>query len=582
MIKYLIFDLDNTIYDYEKCDTLAKNKLINYINKNYNIEKKTLIEKFNYQKNIYQDTVYSHASSHNKFIQFKKLLETLKINIKDIQDIYDIYINEFNNNITLYPYFLDFLKLCNQKNIKLYVLTNNLCQEQIYRLKKLNILDYFTKVYTSEEIGIEKPDPKIFYYLLGDINCTNYEVGVIGDNYKYDINSTSNLNIYGFWFNSLGKLTINNNFMEFNSYKCLIIFFSNYYDKTKSFVKLSKFVGERYDLTQAGGGNISFKMLNIMFIKASGCSLSELEINRNYVGVNYKEINDKMKELYKIKSNDKNERENISEKIVNNSKIFLKQNKPSIETTLHTILKKYTLHLHPIQFNMISGLKNCYDILNNIFNNSEFCFINYFTPGIELALEILNKYKDENIIFLKNHGVIFTSNDIEELYKLVEYVTNLLEIYLKKENIFDKYKLVNNISSKFNKLFKKDYITYLSQDFFLVNLLLNNHSINSKTFFPDKLVYCHIDIIKINNINELQKNLNFFLLKYNSEPKIIIIDKNIYIISKNIKKCREIEEVFKSHVLCINNYKNDDLDYLDEQEINYLLNWDAEKFRTNK
>ena len=48
-----------------------------------------------------------------------------------------------------------------------------------------------------------------------------------------------------------------------------------------------------------------------------------------------------------------------------------------------------------------------------------------------------------------------------------------------------------------------------------------------------------------------------------------------------MKKCYDIQSVLKSHILCINNVINNGIDYLNDDEILYLNNWDAEKYRKN-
>ena len=46
---------------------------------------------------------------------------------------------------------------------------------------------------------------------------------------------------------------------------------------------------------------------------------------------------------------------------------------------MHCLTKKYTVHLHPLQFLSICGFRNCFELLNYKFSN--FCFIDYFTQN---------------------------------------------------------------------------------------------------------------------------------------------------------------------------------------------------------
>ena len=60
----------------------------------------------------------------------------------------------------------------------------------------------------------------------------------------------------------------------------------------------------------------------------------------------------------------------------------------SIETTLHSLTLKYTLHTHPIVVNMICNQPEWNKILKKIFQDENIMTVIYQTPGIELALEI--------------------------------------------------------------------------------------------------------------------------------------------------------------------------------------------------
>ena len=45
-----------------------------------------------------------------------------------------------------------------------------------------NTLDVFEKIFLSQEIGLLKPDPAAFCYILQHINCQPQEVVLIDDN----------------------------------------------------------------------------------------------------------------------------------------------------------------------------------------------------------------------------------------------------------------------------------------------------------------------------------------------------------------------------------------------------------------
>jgi len=569
MFNYLLFDLDNTLYNYEVCYKNALEHIINYIHQKYNLNKHDLYIQFKKIKKIFQNTTINNASSHNKCIQFKKLCEYFHLPLELSIHLYDLFIEEFDKNLVLYENVEGFLQFCISKNIKLYIVTNNLFYEQVCRLKKLNILKYFDKIYSSEEFGLEKPDTKLFYSILQENNINKNEVAMIGDSYKMDIESVNLIDIYAFHFNNNfeGDLNICKEYTHFKNYNYLLTFFQNYYQEAELFIKLSKFCGERYDLVQAGGGNISFKLNNLMFIKSSGCLLSDIEINKNYVCIDKDYINNNVKNI--IHEN-KKVREQEAKKYVDESIYFLKNYKPSIETTMHALTKKYTVHLHPLQFLKICALENCQELLKTHFE--DFCFINYFTPGIDVALELKKKYNNEDVIFLKNHGIVLTHNSIDELYNLLDKVICLLEKII---NInYNEYKMTNYISKLMNNITNTNTVSFISNDYQIKNLF--NTKINFKPYFPDKLVYCGISIVVLENIYKKDvQEINNYISIYCEIPKIFLLNECVYINSNSIKKCIEIESLLKSHLLC---YNEKNIVLSDDENI-YLNNWDAEKYR---
>ncbi len=587
MFNYILFDLDNTIYNYDKSHELSLKKVITEISKEFNIPENDLNNNYVLEKKKLQNYC-KNASSHNKFIQIKRLFEKFKLNLERLNYYHDLYNKNFIENLVLYPFLLDFLKYCKSKGIKMYILTNNISADQITRLNSKGVINYFEKVYTSEEFGIEKPDMKLYYYVIQDIGCNKNEIVKIGDNYKNDIEPMIINNLYAFWFNN-NDFNIKDQYLEFNNYNDLNLFFEKYYNSLTDYLEISNYVGERFDLVQAGGGNTSFKTENLMFVKSSGSCLSNLDINKNYVGLNYSNIKNKINDKFFMKDGcsnnkfnlvtdlNKKEREIECKKIVDSNIVFLKNFKPSIETSLHCYTHKLCVHIHPIQFNYISSLPNCDDIINSIFDN--FIIIDYVTPGIDVTLELVKKYNGEKIIFMKNHGLVITSDSVIELKNILDNTIEKLETYSNLN--FNLYKIVNKISKEMNMITNEKTITYMSENIF-INNYINSNSLDNifRPYFPDKVVYCGTSYL-IFTLDTISQDIKEYINNYDEIPKVFILRNEekylLYINSKSINKCKEIEEVLLSHFICYNELNI----FLDKSEINYLNNWDAEKFRKN-
>lgn len=552
--RYIIFDLDDTIYNYTNCHNVSMNVIFKLISEYTKFDIKYIEKIYTNIDNNHKALTINSASSHNKYIKFKHLLE--KLNMTNVEEIHKKYWEIFYQNIKLNDGVLDLIIWLKSIGIKLYILTDYETEYQIEKLKQLNIFDYFDYILTSEEIGCEKPSIHCFNYIIMKTNSNINEIIMIGDSLNKDILGAIGSGIYSYYYNVGFTKGIENreNYTMFSSFKHLYNYFLNIYRELTKLKNISKTCGERFDLVQSGGGNTSVKVANFMFIKSSGINLTDVKENTGYVMINNsKLLND------------------LSNNIVNNILEYniLGSHRGSIETYMHSILKKYTIHLHPIQVNKILVLKDSKNIIKELFPES--LFIDYTTPGMKVYNGIKLKYKGEEIIFLDNHGLIITTNNYDNINNILSNVIDICNKYTHFDNY--KYKLTNTISSYILEKYNIDIVTYLSND-----IIINNYIVTKKLLFeeditfPDALVYCGIKIL-IGNIEDIDQ----YYLQYKELPKILIINNLLYIISISLKKCKEIEDVLKANLLI--NDTNEEKTYLSIDEICFLNNWDAEKYR---
>ena len=552
--RYIIFDLDDTIYNYTNCHNISINVIYKLLSEYTKLDIKDI-------KNIYTNIDNNHkaltintASSHNKYIKFKHLLE--KLNMSNIEEIHKKYWEIFYQNIKINDGVLDLIKWLKSLEIKIYILTDYETEYQIEKLKQLNILDYIDYIVTSEEIGCEKPSIHCFNYIIMKSNSNINEIIMIGDSFKKDIVGAINSGIYCYYYNVdfIGDIENRDNHTIFSSFKNLYNYFLNIYIELIKLKNISKTCGERFDLVQSGGGNTSVKVDNYMFIKSSGINLTDVKENTGYAMIN--------------NCNLLNDLSNNIVKNIIDYNVIGKQ-RGSIETFMHSVLKKYTLHLHPIQVNKILVLQNSKNIIKELFPES--LFIDYTTPGIKVYNEIKLNYKDEEIIFLDNHGLIITTNEYDNINNILNNVIDVCDKYTQFDSY--KYKLVNNISNYIIQKYNIDVVTYLSNDIIINKYIESNQKLFEEDItFPDALVYCGIKPV-IGNIEYIET----YYLRYKELPKILIIDNSLYIISTSLKKCKEIEDVLKANLLISDT--NQEKKYLSKNEIFFLNNWDAEKYR---
>jgi putative hydrolase of the HAD superfamily len=542
MIKGIIFDFDGTLYDYELCNHLALDKVFYFIEHKFNLQKDII--KYKYDKINKLIKVSNNSSNKfNKSIYFKQLLEELILPIHNLDNIINIYNTEFNNNLKLYDNVFEFIKYIKDSNIKIGILSNNNFKQQYDKLLKLDLINYIDFIQTSDEVGYEKPNPLIYLSLLNKMKINPENIMIIGDNYLHDIVSSTELGLIPFHFkNNDQNITFANKYFEFGNYNKLLNFYKQYIKSQNELIYLSKLFGSSTLNIQGQGGNISVKMLNnqLILIKSSGGILGNMDNLNGFCIANNIECNLLLKE-----SNSKD---------LNKTKIF-GQKIPSMETFFHCFMKKYTVHIHFTISNIFLTI-NKVNVLENL--QIKYKVIDYFPPGIILANEIANIYdSDTNLYFLKNHGLILTSDrleDIETLYiQIFKYFDSLLEN--KYSNDLITFNIIKYIYYKFNKA-----IVCRKYDIDDINKI-----INIKYCFPDLAVY----IQKMKIISELSVMNDF-----ENIPDIIIFNNMIFVLADNIIKlyCM-IETLDKYKILC-ENY--DSLEIVDN---NFIKNMEQEKYR---
>lgn len=336
------------------------------------------------------------------------------------------------------------------------------------------------------------------------------------------------------------------------------------------FIFISKYAGMREDLVQAGGGNSSYKESDEkMYIKASGVQLADITNTSGYSVVNPKTITDAFLNTASIDEISEEQGKKVLEKAV------ISGMRPSIETFLHSVSGKYTLHTHPILVNVLTCRKNGMEILKELFPKA--LIIPYATPGIALAkiyFETFMKDGDRDtsgttISFLQNHGLIVSGDSPEEVVDITEGIIRKIENFLNTS--FLSYRRVTEIWRLF-----PDRIVWKVTDMNVLQAYGKLRKIWTYTFCPDCVVFLGKKMLELDN--KWENEIYMFKEQYGN-PTIIACDSEIYILSDSVKKALEIQSIlsFSAQVMLLNN--GEECNFLSEREQNMLINWDAEKYR---
>ncbi len=196
-IKHIFFDLDHTLWDFESnssktFELIFKKNSVGVRFDDFIRSYKPINHKY---WKLYREDKVSKAD-----LRFNRLIEAFdELNYKVSDDLIHTlakeYIDFLPNHNMLFDGAIDILSYLKPK-YKMHIITNGFEEVQHKKMKNSDLLPFFDKIITSEEVGVKKPNPKIFHYALEKSDASPEESIMIGDNFEADILGAKNVGMY--------------------------------------------------------------------------------------------------------------------------------------------------------------------------------------------------------------------------------------------------------------------------------------------------------------------------------------------------------------------------------------------------
>ena len=202
MVKDVFFDLDHTLWDFDKNSMLAFKRVFKKFKINIEFDAFLKIyEPINleYWKKYREDKVSKENLRRGRLIDSFNFFDLIYTTEK-IDKIADAYIQELPNDNHLFEGALEILDYLTLK-YKLHIITNGFEEVQYKKLKNSGIVHFFSTVTTSEEVGVKKPNSKVFLTALKKANSIPEESVMIGDSLEADILGANNIGMQTIFYN---------------------------------------------------------------------------------------------------------------------------------------------------------------------------------------------------------------------------------------------------------------------------------------------------------------------------------------------------------------------------------------------
>ncbi|WP_297338355.1 YjjG family noncanonical pyrimidine nucleotidase [Algoriphagus sp.] len=209
--QHLFFDLDHTLWDYDRNVTESLSELYQLYQLSelgiptfkkffeafhavnfqlwdwYNVGK---IDKVNLRKERFP-RIFAHAGGKSEAIPV---------------EFEEDFMHRTSSKPHVFPYSKEILTYLKGK-YKIHVITNGFNESQSKKMKSSGLDVFFDLIVTSETTGHKKPDPRIFQYAMDQLKTKSKDCLMIGDNPQSDILGAQRAEIDQVYFNPEGKIS---------------------------------------------------------------------------------------------------------------------------------------------------------------------------------------------------------------------------------------------------------------------------------------------------------------------------------------------------------------------------------------
>ncbi len=202
--QHLFFDLDRTLWDFEKNSEVALHILFHELGLNERIIDFADFHSTYKEQNAALWKLYGRGEltkEELRFLRFEITLEAFGIHDRSIIDeLSDGYVEISPKQTVLHKGAIETLKNLSSDGFKMHIITNGFKEVQYIKLENSGLAPYFETVVCSEEVGKNKPAPEIFHHALSKAGAKNFHSVMIGDDPEVDIVGAINAGMKGVLF----------------------------------------------------------------------------------------------------------------------------------------------------------------------------------------------------------------------------------------------------------------------------------------------------------------------------------------------------------------------------------------------
>jgi len=206
VLKAVLFDLDDTLFDHRHSSRSAITVLQQHFADVLGSVSLDELEAVNLEilNEVHLEVLAGSLNPDEaRLKRFGKLLGGygLTPSPDSLQDVASRYRAQYQASRRAIPGAHNLLRAVRNRGLKTAIVTNNLVEEQMDKLRHCALLDLLDSLTISEEAGFSKPDVRIFQTALDRLGCKPDEAVMLGDAWVNDILGAREAGIRTVWYN---------------------------------------------------------------------------------------------------------------------------------------------------------------------------------------------------------------------------------------------------------------------------------------------------------------------------------------------------------------------------------------------
>ncbi len=202
--EYLLFDADDTLFDFPK----ASSRAFEIVCRTHDIPYTPEVYRLYHEINLELWAAFDRGEVTKEFVtleRYVRFLKALGLDRDPVECNRD-YLSALGEGVYPLPHAEAVCRELKERGHRMYIVTNAVASVQRSRLRGSVFADLFEAAFISEEAGAAKPSRAYFDYVRRQLpGMTDENALVIGDSLSTDIQGANNAGLPCCWVNSSGK-----------------------------------------------------------------------------------------------------------------------------------------------------------------------------------------------------------------------------------------------------------------------------------------------------------------------------------------------------------------------------------------